>query len=51
MTALATGAVLAHGNGVDEIAFVAVPVVLFVAFVFWERRHNAARRDEDDDLA
>jgi hypothetical protein len=48
--ALASGA-LAHGSGADEVAFVAVPVALFVAFVFWERRHNAKRRHEDDDLA
>ena len=44
------GGALAHGSGVDEVAFVAVPVALFVAFVFWERRHNAKRRAEDDDL-
>jgi hypothetical protein len=40
--------VLAHGNGLDEIAFVAVPVLLFVAFVLFERRHNERRRREED---
>lgn len=41
-------ALLAHGNGADELAFVVVPVVLFVAFVLFERRHNARRRAQEE---
>jgi hypothetical protein len=41
-------AVLAHGNGTDELAFVVVPIVLFVAFLLFERRHNAKRRAQEE---
>jgi predicted esterase len=38
--------IVAHGSGIDELAFVALPIVIFVTLQWLSRRK--ARREQDN---
>jgi hypothetical protein len=43
---ISTSPVVAHGSGLDEIAFVALPIIIFLTLQWLSRRK--ARREQDN---
>lgn len=43
---MSMSSIVAHGSGVDEIAFVALPILIFVTLQWLSRRK--ARREQDN---
>lgn len=39
---------LAHGGGVDEVAFIALPILVFVVLQVLNRRRTRPRPDEQE---
>jgi hypothetical protein len=46
MTLMVVSPVLAHGSGIDELAFISVPIVIFLTLQWLSRRK--ARREQDN---
>jgi hypothetical protein len=46
MTLITLSPVLAHGSGIDELAFISVPIVIFLTLQWLSRRK--ARQEQDN---
>jgi hypothetical protein len=46
MTLMVLSPVLAHGSGIDELAFISVPIIIFLTLQWLSRRK--ARQEQDN---